>query len=255
MLRKEPVPMHVINLCRHKIAGWEGAIFLDGTGEVMVTDGSCVWSMTPARMKSLEFVETVNMQRLLHHLAFRQNSTPLIALLREGLSGFRQDVEYLARPLIEDVRYEISDTRVSIRCPHTCFIDVPSGTYFDQQALLDSYREILRIAKTHDVRISYSLHIKKLLKTRWEEYEADVAERNRTFRWLSAQAQVVQLRGIHRGCSDDKELSLLTELQGRIIRYGYRNSVASQIASAAHALETLRRDLPRTPERYAMITL
>lgn len=89
----------------------------------------------------------------------------------------------------------------------------------------------------------------------WEDYEAGVNERERLFRRLTAQAHVVELRGLHQGCCDNKELSLLTELQNRIISYSYRNNVVSQIASAAHRLEALRRDLSRSPEQFAMIAL
>ena len=254
-MKKEPYPMRVINLCRHKNAGWDGVIYLNENGEVMVTDGAGIWSLTPQRMKSLEFVEKVDMEKIIHYLYYRQGASPLIALLREQLPDLRQDIEYLSRPLLEDVQYDISDTRVKIHCPDTCFAEAYLGTHFDRQALLDSYREVMRTAKAHSIRISYSTHIKRRLKDQWEEYEASVEDRARLFRWFSAQARVVELRGLHQGCIDDKELSLLTELQNRIIRYGYRNSVISQIASAAHTLETLRQDLSRSPERFAMIAL
>ncbi len=61
-MRKEPYPMRVINLCRHKNAGWEGVIYLDGSGEVMVTDGAGIWTLMPQRLRSLEFVETVDVR-------------------------------------------------------------------------------------------------------------------------------------------------------------------------------------------------
>ena len=89
----------------------------------------------------------------------------------------------------------------------------------------------------------------------WEDYEAGVNDREHLFHRLTAQAHVVELRGLHQGCADDKELSLLTELQNRIISYGYRNNVVSRIASVAHRLESLRRDLSRLPDQFAMIAL
>lgn len=66
---------------------------------------------------------------------------------------------------------------------------------------------------------------------------------------------MVKLRSFHHGCIDDKEFSQLLDSQNRIIRYGYQDSVISQIASAASRLETLRPDLARSPERFAMIVL
>ena len=254
-MKKEPYPMRVINLCRHKNAGWEGAIYLGENGEVMVTNGVGTWTLTPQRMGSLEMAEKVDMEEIIRYLYYRQGAFPLIALLREDLPDFRQDIEYLSRLLLEDVQYEISDTRVKIHRPDTCFAEAYLGTHFDRQALLDSYGKVMRTAKAHSIRISYSTHIKRRLKDQWEEYEASVEDRARLFRWFSAQARVVELRGLHQGCVDDKELLLLTELQNRIIRYGYRDSVISQIASAAHTLETLRQDLSRSPERIAMIAL
>lgn len=221
----------------------------------MVTDGAGIWNLTPQRMNSLEFVEAVDMDKILRYLHYRQGTAPLIALLREELPDFRQDVEYLSQPLIRDVHYEISDTRVNIHCPHTCFVDTCLAPRLDRQALLDSYREVMGIAKAHHIRISYSTHIKKLLKEQWAAYEAGMEERERLFRLCSAQARVVELRGLHQGCVDDKELSLLTEMQDRIVRCRYGNCVVTQIASAASRLETLWQDFSRSPERCARITL
>ena len=254
-MKKEPYPMRIINLCRHKAAGWDGVIFLDKSGEVKVTNGVFIWPLTPHRLESLAFVETVDMDKILHFLSGSQGTEPLIALLREELPDYKEDVEYLSRPLIEDVVYEISDSRVNIRCPHTCFAEVNLGPRFDRQALLGSYDEVLRTAKAHHIRITYSAHIKRMLMEQWENYETGAEERERLFRRLTAQAHVVEFRGLHQGCCNDKELSLLTELQNRIISYSYRNNVVSRIASIAHRLESLRRDLSRSPDQFAIIAL
>lgn len=247
--------MRLVNLCRHKTAGWDGFIFVDDNGTVQITNGVLAWSPTPRRMETLEMVAEVDTQRILAYMDDRTEWKSIAALLQGELPDFRQDVEYLSRPLIQSMNYEISGERVRIACPHTCFVDMRLNSRLEREPLLDSYRQILQMARAQNVKISYSNHMKRTLVTKWEEYESAITERAALFRHLVTQAQVVEARGIHYGCSDDKELSLLTEMRNRLIPYGYRDSIVSHISMISHRLETFHDNLTRDPKCYSKIVL
>ena len=247
--------MRLVNLCRHKTADWDGFVFVDDDGSVQITNGVCTWPTTPQRMEALEMVTEVDTQCILAYMAGRSELEPVAALLQGELPDFRQDVEYLAGPLIKAMDYKISDEHVRITSPNTCFVDLRLGGRLEQEPLLDIYRQVLQMAKAQRVRISYSNHMKRTLTTKWEEYESSIAERGALFRHLIAQARVIEARGIHYGCSNDKELSRLMEIEEKLTSYGYGNSILPCISSIASQLESLKNDLTHDPNRYSMIAL
>ena len=247
--------MRLVNLCRHKTAGWDGFIFVDDNGTVQITNGVGVWIPTPHRMETLEIVAAIDTSRILEYMAGHPEREPVAALLQGELPDFRQDVEYLAGPMIKDVRYEISDEHIRITSPNTCFVDMRLDGRLERESLLDIYRQVLQMAKAQRVRISYSNHMKRTLMTKWEEYESSIAARAALFRHLVTQARVVEARGIHCGCSDDKELSLLTDIRSQLMPYGYRNSILFRISSIASQLEALQRGLAHDPDCHSMIVL
>ena len=122
------------------------------------------------------------------------------------------DQEYLDKPLVEGIRYQITDSRVHIACDHTLYTDVYLNTCLDRKSLLERYQDILRQAKESGVSISYTRHFRRIINERWEEY-LQQKERQRTlFARIVVQAAVVSKRGIHMGCRDDRELEKLHEL-------------------------------------------
>ena len=71
---------------------------------------------------------------------------------------------YLSRPLIEGVSYEISDTDIAIQSPHTCYVRCKLPRRRDKDALLRQYSGVLAVAKAQRVKISYTLHIRKTIQ-------------------------------------------------------------------------------------------
>lgn len=165
------------------------------------------------------------------------------------------DDDYLSRPLIEGMRYEISNSCIMIQCPHTCFINYELPRRWDRGTLLLQYRRVLAMAKAQGVRISYTLHIHRTLRELWPEYETACAERERLFARLKELAQEVKARGIHVGTADDDVLAALLEVSGQLTVYGYRDNPASRIARIGHDLAELERELSRGHEPYSMIAV
>lgn len=155
------------------------------------------------------------------------------------------DREYLSRPLVEDVTFEIGPTRISIHSPHTIYIGVTLPMRYQRDRLLETYRRVLRAAKAKGIRVRYGRHFSRTIKDRWAEYEAACEEMESLFRRLIEQAKRVQTRGIHYGSVDDMELSRLQKLNAEFQPCTYGTNAASIMASISYSLEELDRDLSR----------
>lgn len=57
----------------------------------------------------------------------------------------QMESEYLKRPLIKDVSYEITEDHVMIQNPHTCFVKCILPGRCRKDAMLDQYKRILRM--------------------------------------------------------------------------------------------------------------
>ena len=153
------------------------------------------------------------------------------------------DSEYLSRPLIKDVTYLIDNDCVNIFSPNTCFVRQNLLSRIDVFGLLRMYQEIIQNAKAQGVSISYSMHIKKKLINQRSEYEKCHKEAFSLFRRMVEQAKVVRDRGIHIGCSDDRELDELHEMSNQYSRYFWRDSVLSKMNEYSRRLNDLQTSL------------
>lgn len=165
------------------------------------------------------------------------------------------DREYLGRPLVEDVTYEIGSTRISIHCPHTAYLGVVLPERYQKDRLLEAYRRVLRTAKAKGIRVCYGRHFTRTIKDRWAEYEAACDERESLFRRLIEQAKRVQTRGIHYGNVDDMELSRLQKLYSEFHPYTYGTNVTSIMAAISYSLDELNRELSQASPQCDMIYL
>lgn len=165
------------------------------------------------------------------------------------------DREYLSRPLVEDVTFEIGPTRISIHSPHTIYIGVTLPKRYQRDRLLETYRRVLRAAKSKGIQVRYGRHFSRTIKDRWAEYEAACEEMESLFRRLIEQAKRVQTRGIHYGSVDDMELSRLQKLYSEFNPYTYGTNVTSIMASISYGLDELNRALSQASPQCDIIYL
>ncbi len=165
------------------------------------------------------------------------------------------DGNYLSRPLIEGVSYEISDTDIAIQSPHTCYVRCKLPRRRDKDALLRQYSGVLAVAKAQRVKISYTLHIRKTIQELWPEYEDACAEREKLFAQLKKLAQDVKTRGIHLGTVDDEVLSAAQEVSEKLAAYGGCGTPSSRIAEIGFDLSRLEQWLSREHGPDRMISL
>ena len=153
------------------------------------------------------------------------------------------DREYLSHPLIENITYIIDNDCVDIFSESTCFVRHKLLSYIDVFGLLRLYQEVIQKAKAQGVSISYSMHIKKNLLDKQEEYKKSHKEAFVLFSCIVEQAKIVRGRGIHYGCVNDKELDKLYELSSQYEKYFWRNSVISEIFEYSCRLKDLQTSL------------
>ena len=165
------------------------------------------------------------------------------------------DNNYLSRPLIDGMRYDISDTHIMIQCPHTCFVNYVLPQRWTKDDLLQQYRHVLATARAQGVKISYVQHIHRTIRQLWPKYMAARAEQEELFYRLKELAQQVKARGIHLGHADDQVLSAMLEVSGQLTVYGYRTSVTSQITRIGRRLSELEGELSKVHGSYYKIAV
>ena len=139
------------------------------------------------------------------------------------------DKEYLAKPVLPNMKYEITDSKIYIANDNTGFINVSNIEKFRQEDILDKYKELLSICKQYGVKISYTNKYKSYLLDIWPRYVKDVEDYKKFYAELKKKAERVQKRGIHYGCSDDLVLKDMIEFSYNLNSYRYRVSSISQV--------------------------
>ena len=224
--------MKILMFCRHKSAGWEGVIFQEDDGRIRITNGAAIWDDSEKRRASLEEVKTVELQNICDGLEHYNLHDRLPALLRA-----RMDQDYLARPLVKDLRYEISEQQIDIRCSGTILAQAKGPSpILDQKSLLEQYSSVLKLGKERRVQISFVNHMRRKIRTHWKEYLTAAADRAQTYQKMLDQARVLEQRGIHIGYRYDKMLQEWYRLQVYYEMF-YRNG------NICHEMEWIAREL------------
>lgn len=164
-------------------------------------------------------------------------------------------MDYLDRPQVENVSYEITETCVSIQCPHTCFLSCVLPTRCQKDAMLGQYRRVLQIAKERKIRISYSRHIRRTIREQWSDYIIGRERQEQLFQELREVAGTIQLRGIHQGYVDDEELAKAQKIVGELDKLRYSDKAVRDVAGLEYELHMLERQLSDSHRHFDMIAL
>ena len=131
-------------------------------------------------------------------------------------------VEYLARPLVEGVEYNVADNRIKIDCPHTRYINITRQTKLELSNILDAINEIDAIRKADKrIKVKGISTVRKRVKDAYKLYLIDWGVYDETFNKCIALAKQVEREGLHYGTSDDIVLKALNEERFIIDRLGY----------------------------------
>lgn len=237
--------MKIEAFCRNKKAGWTGVIFREDNGRTRITNGVAIWDDSEKRRAGLDLVERIDLQEVCDGLErYHLNDQLLAALQSFPQDTVLADQEYLARPLLEGVTYEITEERIRIKNDHTVLAEAKGpDSLLDQKKLLEQYRNIYQMAKKRGVKVSFSEHYRWKLQRKWKEYESDAEARQESYRRLLEQARVLQNRGIHMRYADDGELNRWRELYRQYTKHNDALAPCAGMERLAQELAGLEREL------------
>lgn len=242
--------MKILEFCRQKTASWEGVIFQGDDGKVYITNGLAVWDDSEKRRASLEKMEHIDLGLVCERLRSYQLNHTLLEML-QALGGTQDPVDrdYLARPLLKELTYEISaekGIKISSSGGIVAQAAAPSPL-LNKKALLEQYQRVLTTAKSRRACICYVNHLRRTITKEWKDYLAVAKERRDLFEKLLDQAHLLQMRGIHMGYRDDAQLKKWNELCQRYEYIGRRNSPVTRMGYAADSLSEWEQEFQANP--------
>lgn len=218
--------MYILYYCRHKSAGWEGVVYKDDAGKVRITNGLAIWDDSEKRRGDLEAVDAIDLSALCSHLARYQLEPELMVLLQRAERGdptIIPDAVYLARPLREDIVFQISEESIDIRSSSTIFAHIQRHNGIQRRDhLLTQYQQVIRQAREKGVHITYTNRCRRTIEDGWADYHSAQQECAAIYEQLLRQARLIQQRGIHLRCIDDAELQKLHQLTNQYLTVSRR---------------------------------
>lgn len=139
------------------------------------------------------------------------------------------DKEYLKRPLVKDIKYEIDKNRIYIVSESTGFFNCIRMKALKQEEVLSKYSELIKKCRSKGIKIKYSFGFKKFVLNNWMAYTRDMQKYNKIFDSLYKKTKELSIRGVHIGFSDDEYLKECTMLSWELLPFTYRDSIISKI--------------------------
>lgn len=154
--------------------------------------------------------------------------------------------EYLARPLIEQVTYDIGEECIRVFCPHTLFLDVHRCKTISLSEVEQSFRELKSAVQNSNgvVRLKGVTKFLPLVRSLYPAYFDSCLAIDEAFSELVGMVRQIEIDGIHFGCCDDELLNSALEKQNIIYRQHYRNTDFSRFSDCYHKVEHMLRDKP-----------
>lgn len=156
-----------------------------------------------------------------------------------------RDKEYLERPVLDGLTFEIRDDYIRIQSPSTSFFNFSKPDRFTQEEILTVYKNVLRLSKEENVKITYKNSYKKNLIALWPLYLQELKEYETIFEELVKKVKVLEKRGIHYGCTDDVYLDECHKTGNKLLPYFYRTSAISKVRGIYSDLLRLEEGLKR----------
>lgn len=156
------------------------------------------------------------------------------------------DKKYLAREVLPDVVYLITDDVVRITTASTQFVYMTKlKPLYTKSEMLDKYKELLDFVRVHKdkFKIKYTLHVKKIIENNYEGYKQLHAQGDKLFKEMLQKAYQVQRRGIHYGCDDDYMLKEIYACKSVFNSIHFRDSAYSKVMETIHYLEKTYKEL------------
>lgn len=164
--------------------------------------------------------------------------------------------EYLQRPLIEGVVYQIDNKMIRIWNDCTTFIQIHNCRKVTLQEVQANFRQLQQEAKASGkVKLKGSTKFLPAVRQLYPAYCASCDNIERLFAELTELVRQIERDGIHVGCSDDELLEAAMGKQNEIARYYYRNTDYSRFLDYNDRICKYLRDKPWQDENIAACTI
>lgn len=133
--------------------------------------------------------------------------------------------QYLQRPLIEGVVYEVTDSKIEIASPHTIFLSARRVTEIPLSEVEKLFRKLKKEAKdSGKVRLNGVSKFLPVIRALYPSYHMAVEQTNKLFSEIVEMVRKIEADGIHMGCSDDELLREARGKEQKIESFSYRNT-------------------------------
>lgn len=140
--------------------------------------------------------------------------------------------EYLQRPLIEGIIYEITSESVRIYNDNTSFLDVRNCRRITLEEVRRHFVELRHIAMTSEkLTLKGVTKFMPAVRSLYPAYCAACDDIERLFAEIHEMIPQMQKEGLHTGCMDDELLTCAMRKQHEIGKYYYRSNDYSRFLS------------------------
>lgn len=163
---------------------------------------------------------------------------------------------YLDRPLVEGINFNITNEEIKIDCSHTLYINAKRiKNTITKDSILELYKKVYRLAKDKKISIGTKRGYKKYIDENWNLYTNEIKYYNNLFDQVITEFKKVQIRGIHSGTTDDEILDNAHNIQNKYSQVFYGTSVYDHINSIYNDLKKLFEGITNDNNIYTKIYL
>lgn len=149
--------------------------------------------------------------------------------------------EYLQRPLIEDVVYEITPEKLWVSCDHTLFLHIWNCRRVTLAEVQRHFQELKQAAAVSGkIRLKGVTKFMPAVKQLYPSYCTTCERIETLYAELTELVRQIQQDGIHTGCGDDELLEAIVPKRNEILQCYWRNSDYSRFLEY---YDTIRRIL------------
>ncbi len=164
--------------------------------------------------------------------------------------------EYLQRPLIEGVVYEVTDESVMISSPHTKYIVVRKDSEVPLSEVESQFRKLKKEAKeSGKVRLNGVTKFLPTIRSLYPSYRKTLERTNTLFDEVVKMIPKLEADGLHMGCTDDELLKEIRDKEWEISNFHNLNTDYSRYLRLYHNVKNVLTSKPWRAENLVRIKI
>lgn len=164
--------------------------------------------------------------------------------------------EYLQRPLIEGVVYEVTDELVKIFSLHTKYIVVRKDSEVPLSEVESLFRKLKKEAKeSGKVRLNGVTKFLPTIRSLYPSYRMAIERTNTLFEEIVKMVPKLEADGLHIGCTDDELLKEIREKEWEILKFHNVNTDYSRYLRLHHNVKNVLARKPWRAENLVRIMI